>query len=221
VNDDALLAIADLDARLAALARAVSAPDGPADETATDAADAQPVPGGPPADRPARDAARLIEWSQRLGRLLSDLSALRAEVDDAAARLLAASRTPAGPPPAAGAATDPAGPDGLGPAGNPIGFDHLLTGHVTIDAGPFADITGVANFKRALQRVPAAHAVALTTFAADRARFTIDLAEPVALGHAIRTVVPFNFELSETGPRTVALNLTTNGAGAHRFGPPA
>lgn len=219
MNDDALLAIADLDARLAALASAVSAPDAPIDSAHPP--DTQPGQPGPSESRSSQDAAKLIQWSERLGRLVGDLSVLRADVDAAVTRLLDDSRQPPGSPPAARPPGEPVAPRDPRPPSVPIGFDRLLTGHLTIDAGPFADVTGVANFKRALQRIPATHAVTMTGFTDDRARFTIELAEPVALGHAIRGVVPFNFSLSETGPRTLALNLAANSPAARRAGPPA
>jgi hypothetical protein len=238
MSDDTERAIADLDARLTALGRALSAigPAGGRGSAAGGQSDAPsqiersgPTPPPGVASRPvpassSEGLARLAGWTERLGRLVAELAALRSEVDEGVTRPgRRARRQPRAPVASGQAATKPAVSQRVWPTPVPVPvpYDRMLTGRVNVDAGPFSDITAVSNFDRALQRIPAAHGITLTGFADDRARFAVQLGEPVALGRAIRGVVPFNFAMFDPGDGTLAINLTDKGTSRRQVRRPA
>jgi hypothetical protein len=217
VTDEVNLTLASLDARLSALRDALPRPPVPPPARAAGDVPGSPDPnqlaptaGGaphvPPSPAPpAAGIAELVQWSDRLGQLVVELTALRDDIDGRLTLLRAASAQASGPAGSAdsGAAGQPADPG----AGVPTPYDRVFAGRVVLDAGPFADIIAVTKFHRALERLPAAREVSLVGFTADRAEVEIELGVGVALGQAIRLVVPFDFTILQTDDARLELNV--------------
>jgi hypothetical protein len=223
LSTDPFVGLAELESRLTALREQLTANDGPpapgpspaasaADADATAAVDAT---GGDGASTESA-AGMLAGWSEALGRLVADLSALQSDLDDQVARR--AGERSSAVAPAAAIPSDTSAT--VWPTAVPAPYDRVFIGHLTVDVGPFADITAVGNFQRALHRIPATRDAYLTAFAGDRATFDVELGGPVALGRSIRGVVPFNFVMLETAPSVISLNLDMRSP-RHQFGPPA
>jgi hypothetical protein len=141
-----------------------------------------PVPAAPPAGTPTHGIHR------QLDELLSFRDRLVQTTDDLVAEL---SRvlTELG----ADAAQDPA--------------DTLLTGHVVVDAEPFADLATLAAFEQALVRTPGVLDVYVRALDAGRATIDVQLAGPVPLGSALRAAAPVGFAVTAAGDGRLTLAL--------------
>jgi hypothetical protein len=95
---------------------------------------------------------------------------------------------------------------GVGAAPDPA--DTLLSGDVTIDAAPFGDLTTLAAFEQALQRVSGVVGVHVRTLDAGRATIDVRLSGPVALAAALRGTAPLPFAVTDVrdGRLTLAIN---------------
>ena len=94
---------------------------------------------------------------------------------------------------------------GVGAAPDPA--DTLLSGDVTVDAAPFADLATLAAFEQALQRVPGVAGVYVRALDAGRATIDVRLAGPVALAAALRATAPLPFAVTDVrdGRLTLAI----------------
>jgi hypothetical protein len=95
---------------------------------------------------------------------------------------------------------------GVGLAPDPA--DTPLSGDVVVEAAPFADLATLAAFEQALGRVPGVTNVYVRSLDAGRAAIDVRLAGPVALGSALRAVVPVPFTVTDVrdGRLTLALS---------------
>jgi hypothetical protein len=95
---------------------------------------------------------------------------------------------------------------GVGLAPDPA--DTPLSGDVVVEAAPFADLATLAAFEQALGRVPGVTSVYVRSLDAGRAAVDVRLAGPVALGSALRAVVPVPFTVTDVrdGRLTLALS---------------
>jgi hypothetical protein len=85
--------------------------------------------------------------------------------------------------------------------------DTLLSGHVVIEAAPFADFATLAAFEQALARTPGVVAVDVRALDSGRATIDVSLAGPVPLGSALRATAPVAFAVTaaDEGRLTIAL----------------
>jgi hypothetical protein len=116
-----------------------------------------------------------------------------------------------GPPPAA-APVVPALPGQAPAAAFPAGpvppvADVTVSGHVTVDAGPFTDIATLSAFEQAIGRIPGAEDVYVRGFEGNRAHIDVDLGTPVALGGALRERLSFGLDVLQTAPGQVRVDL--------------
>jgi hypothetical protein len=150
----------------------------------------------------------LVRWREHLRRVVAELGAVLADVDAKVAGLAApvSPRRAAALPPAP--TTAPAAASAAsGAAPVPTPHDRSFQGRVLVDAGPFADISAVTTFQRALEQIPGARDVYVTGFDFNRALVELELSDPVALGREIRAVLPFNFAIFEAGHGRLAINV--------------
>jgi hypothetical protein len=89
--------------------------------------------------------------------------------------------------------------------------DTVLSGPVTVQAGPFADVTTLAAFERALGQVPGVTEVYVRALDAGHATIDVTLTEPVALAAALRRAVPVAFSVTSVADGHLALALATAG----------
>lgn len=94
---------------------------------------------------------------------------------------------------------------GVGAAVDPA--DTVLTGDVTVDAAPFADLATLAAFEQALARVPGVARVHTRTLDAGRATIDVRLMVPVALGAALRALSPVAFAVTDVRDGRLSLVL--------------
>ena len=94
---------------------------------------------------------------------------------------------------------------GVGAAPDPA--DTLLSGNVTVEAAPFADLATLAAFEQALARVPGVAEVYVRALDAGRAAIDVRLLGPVALAAALRATAPLPFAVTDVrdGRLTLAL----------------
>jgi hypothetical protein len=85
--------------------------------------------------------------------------------------------------------------------------DTLLTGHVVVDAEPFADLATLAAFEQALVRTPGVLDVYVRALDAGRATIDVQLAGPVPLGSALRAAAPVGFAVTAAGDGRLTLAL--------------
>jgi hypothetical protein len=95
---------------------------------------------------------------------------------------------------------------GVGTAPDPA--DTLLSGDVTVEAAPFGDLSTLAAFEQALQRVPGVAGIYVRALDAGRATIDVRLSGPVALAAALRATVPVPFTVTDVrdGRLTLAIN---------------
>lgn len=94
---------------------------------------------------------------------------------------------------------------GVGAAVDPA--DTLLTGDVTVEAAPFADLATLAAFEQALARVPGVARVYTRRLDAGHATIDVRLMVPVALGAALRAISPVAFAVTDVRDGRLALAL--------------
>lgn len=85
--------------------------------------------------------------------------------------------------------------------------DTVLHGPVVLEAGPFPDLSTLAQFEQALMRVPGVAGVHVRTLDAGRATTDVHLASPVALGAALRATAPVAFAVTHAGDGRLVLAL--------------
>jgi hypothetical protein len=85
--------------------------------------------------------------------------------------------------------------------------DTVMTGPVVVEAGPFGDLSTLAQFEQALMRVPGVAGVHVRTLDAGRATTDVHLASPVALGTALRATAPVAFAVTHAGDGRLVLAL--------------
>lgn len=71
-----------------------------------------------------------------------------------------------------------------------------MDGAITVDAGPFTDITALSGFEQALGAVPGVRDVYVRGFEGDRAMIDVTLGQPVALGIELRRFSPVDFSIT-------------------------
>ncbi|WP_354699414.1 hypothetical protein DSM112329_05130 [Paraconexibacter sp. AEG42_29] len=100
--------------------------------------------------------------------------------------------------------TDPAAPAGPGPN------DQLtFAGQVTVDAGPFEDISTLSSFEQALGHLPGTQDVYVRGFEGSRALIDLVLGAPVAVGDELRKTAPLGFTI--TAATSDHLSITIDG----------
>jgi len=151
--------------------------------TAAVAPPVAPAPPAPPAPSPGlhRQLDELLAFRDRLVQTTDDLVA-------ELSRVLTELGADAPPP-------DPA--------------DTLLTGHVVVDAAPFADLATLAAFEQALVRTPGVLEASVRTLDGGRATIDVALAGPVPLGAALRTTAPVGFAVTGVAEDRLTLTLST------------
>jgi hypothetical protein len=85
--------------------------------------------------------------------------------------------------------------------------DTVMHGPVVVEAGPFPDLSTLAQFEQALMRVPGVAGVHVRTLDAGRATTDVHLASPVALGAALRATAPVAFAVTHAGEGRLVLAL--------------
>jgi len=83
----------------------------------------------------------------------------------------------------------------------------VLDGLLTVDAGPFEDVAGLAELERALGGLPGVRDVHVRSFERSRALVDVILGEPVAFGSALRRVFALAFSLTRAAPGHVTVEL--------------
>jgi hypothetical protein len=96
----------------------------------------------------------------------------------------------------------------VGPAAPPDPHDVVFTGALTLEAAPFADLATLAAFERAVAATRGVAHVAVRTLDSGHATLDVSLAEPVALGAALRATAPVAFDITATGDGHLALAIT-------------
>lgn len=86
--------------------------------------------------------------------------------------------------------------------------DVVMEGAVTVDAGPFGDITTLSGFQQALGAVSGVRDVYVRGFEGTRAIIDVTLARPVALGAELRRRSPVSFAVTaaDAGRLSVAID---------------
>jgi hypothetical protein len=182
-------------------------------------APAQPPPGPPPMPPyrapatheppPPAPAGGLQAQFEELLRFRDQLAeAAKALVEDYSrvleqiARATAAGPAPPPPTPASGHVTFP-----VPPPAAPSTEATLYSGHVAIDAGPFADIATVAAFEDALRRVPHADDVYVRSFEAHRALLELRLVADVPLVFELRRSSDQAFDVDHADAGRLTLTM--------------
>lgn len=109
-----------------------------------------------------------------------------------------------GPPPPAG----PPAPWQPAPTAAPSELEEsVMDGAITVDAGPFTDITVLSGFEQALGSVPGVRDVYVRGFEGSRAQIDVTLGQPVALGTELHrfSPVPFAITAVDAGRLSVAV----------------
>jgi hypothetical protein len=159
------------------------------------AAPQQPTSPAPPAP-PAPDAGVQRQLDELLAfreRLVQSTNELVAELSRLLTELGAEVESPAPAPP-------------------PDPQEVVFSGQVTVEAAPFADVATLADFERALAHTDGVAHVAVRTLDSGRATLDVTLAEPVALGGALRATAPVGFEITAAGDQVLALAIAPGAA---------
>ncbi|HWI71971.1 MAG TPA: hypothetical protein VNT55_08455, partial [Baekduia sp.] len=98
---------------------------------------------------------------------------------------------------------------GVGAAPDPA--DTPLSGDVVVEAGLFADLATLAAFEQALGSVPGVTSVYVRSLDAGRAAIDVRLAGVVALGSALRAVVPVPFAVTDVRDGRLVIALAPGG----------
>jgi hypothetical protein len=98
---------------------------------------------------------------------------------------------------------------GVGAAPDPA--DTPLSGDVVVEAAPFADLATLAAFEQALASVPGVTSVYVRSLDAGRAAIDVRLAGAVALGSALRAVVPVPLTVTDVRDGHLAIALAPGG----------
>ncbi|HMJ33462.1 MAG TPA: hypothetical protein VK501_06070 [Baekduia sp.] len=85
--------------------------------------------------------------------------------------------------------------------------DTLLTGHVTVQAAPFADLATLSAFEQALVHTPGVLEVYVRALDQGTATIDVQLAGPVALGSALRVAAPVPFAVTAVAEGRLTLAL--------------
>jgi hypothetical protein len=169
-----------------------------------------PVAAEPPPPAPPPPAAgglqaqldELLRFRDQLAEaakaLVEDYSRVLEQIE----RALASPPPPPPPTPATGHVTFP-----VPPPAAPSTESALYSGHVAIDAGPFADVAPLAAFEEALRRVPHAEDVYVRSFEAHRALLELRLAAEVPLVFELRRASdqPFDVDHADAGRLTLTM----------------
>ena len=143
---------------------------------------AEPPPASPPAEQLVHQARahagglqdqleELLRFRDQLAEAATALVEDYSRVLEQIARATGSSAEPPPPTPAAGHVTFP-----VPPPAAPSTESTLYSGHVAVEAGPFADIATLAAFEGALRRVPHAEDVYVRSFEGHRAVIELRLA---------------------------------------------
>jgi hypothetical protein len=184
------------------------------------AAPAAGPPPMPPYRAPARQAPpppsglqdqldELLRFRDQLSdaatRLVEDYSRIIEQIGRVTADAAAPPLPPPPPPtPAAGHATFP-----VPPPAAPSAESTLFSGHVAIHAGPFEDITTLAQFEQALRIVPHAEEVAVRKLKDQRAVVDLQLAAEVPLVFELRRASERTFDVEHVGEGRLDLTMHT------------
>jgi hypothetical protein len=95
----------------------------------------------------------------------------------------------------------------LGVGAAPDLADTPLSGDVVVEAGTFADLATLAAFEQALASVPGVTSVYVRSLDAGRAAIDVRLAGAVALGSALRAVVPVPLTVTDARDGHLAIAL--------------
>jgi hypothetical protein len=137
-------------------------------------------------------ATKLVEDYSRILEQLSRATADVPDVPDAAPP----------PTPAAGHATFPVPPPTI-----PSTESTLFSGPVTIAAGPFEDVTALAQFEQALRAVPHAESVSVRKLKDQRAVIDLELASDVPLVFELRRASERTFDVDHAEPGRLELTI--------------
>jgi hypothetical protein len=169
-----------------------------------------PVPQAPPPPSGLQDQLdELLRFRDQLSeaatRLVEDYSRIIEQIGRVTADAVAPP-LPAPPPPtpAAGHATFP-----VPPPAAPSAESTLFSGHVAIHAGPFEDITTLAQFEQALRIVPHAEEVAVRKLKDQRAVVDLQLAAEVPLVFELRRASERTFDVEHVGEGRLDLTMHT------------
>jgi len=179
----------------------------------------EPPPAPPPAPPPppAPASGGLQEQLEELLRFRDQLAeAAKALVDDYSRVLDQITRVlePGPAPPAPAPAPAPAPPPPTPAVGHvtfpvppPSSEGTLYSGHVAVDAGPFADIATLAAFEAALRQVPHAEDVYVRSFEGHRALLELRLATAVPLVFELRRASDHAFDVDHADPGRLTLTM--------------
>jgi hypothetical protein len=93
-------------------------------------------------------------------------------------------------------------------AGAPDAADTVLSGDVTVAAGPFADLATLAAFEQALARIPGVTDVYVRSLDQGAAAIDVRLAAPLPLAAALRTTAPVPFAVVDVRDGHLTLSLS-------------
>jgi hypothetical protein len=90
--------------------------------------------------------------------------------------------------------------------------DTLLTGRVTVQAAPFADLATLSAFEQALVHTPGVLEVYVRALDQGSATVDVQLAGPVALGSALRAAAPVPLAVTAVGEGHLTIALGPPGS---------
>jgi len=164
----------------------------------------------PPPEPPPATAGGLQDQLNELLRFRDQLTEAATKLVEDYSRILeqlsrATADVPEAPPPttpAAGHATFPVPPPTI-----PSTESTLFSGPVTIAAGPFEDITALAQFEQALRAVPHAESVSVRKLKDQRAVVDLELAADVPLVFELRRASERTFDVDHAEPGRLELTI--------------
>jgi len=120
-----------------------------------------------------------------------------------------------GPPPAAAGAPLSGGlpPSAVAPAPPAEDPGPHFEGEVTVDAGPFTDITTLSTFEQALAQVPGAEDVYVKSFEGDRALVDLRLQSPVQLVSELKMRLNLPITVREARDGRLSVDVNADGHG--------
>jgi hypothetical protein len=170
-----------------------------------------PPPPPPPPPAPAGglqdQLEELLRFRDQLTEAAKKLVEDYARVLEQITRVITAPAPPPPPPPpttASGHVTFPVPP----PAAQST-ESTLYSGHVAIEASPFADIASLAAFEEALRKVPNAEDVAVGSFEGGRAVVELRLTAEMPLVFELRRASDQTFDVDHADPGRLVLTMHT------------
>jgi hypothetical protein len=121
----------------------------------------------------------------------------------------AAPAAPVAATPAPAPAPAPPAPAAAGAVDEELPFE----GQVTVDAGPFRDITTLQSFEQALARVDGAQDVYVRAFEGDRAHIDVRLSNQVPLVRLLREQLSLPIIAREAGEGRLSIDVTADSHG--------